>query len=138
MLSGPSLLIIEQHDRRAVPSGAVEPHVRWCLGLAPGFLQYLDRRLIRLDDVPFEKLPVQVVIDPSEITFRRLQRPVGQRLTRQAYPKTTELCKRQTEHTFTRHAPFCSCDGMCRLSQPAFRTPEASRPVVFASSFSPR
>src|SRR5690606_12696564 len=91
MLSGPSLLIIEQHDRRAVPSGAVEPLVRWCLDRSVWFLLHLHRYLISMDDVPFANLPVQVVIDPSEITFRRIQRPVGQRLTRQAYPKTTEL-----------------------------------------------
>src|SRR5690606_5270748 len=33
--------------------------------------------------------------------------------------------KRQTEHTFTRHAPFCSCDGMCRLSQVSLRPASA-------------
>src|SRR5690606_22370780 len=33
--------------------------------------------------------------------------------------------KRQTEHTFTRHAPFCSCDGMCRLSQVSLRPTSA-------------
>src|SRR5690606_21574703 len=104
MLSGPSLLIIEKHDRRAVPPGAVEPHVRWCLRLAPGFLQYLDRRLIRLDDVPFEKLPVQVVIDPSEITFRRLQRPVGQRLTRQTYPSIRPSSGKRQSASFGRAA----------------------------------
>ncbi len=34
---------------------------------------------------------MQVIIDQSQVAFRGLQRPVGQRLTRQAYPKTTEL-----------------------------------------------
>ena len=91
MLSGPSLFVIEQHDRRAVPSGAVEPHVRWCLGRSVGFLQHLHRCLIGLEDAPFEKLAVQVIIDQSQVAFRGLQRPVGQRLTRQTYPKTTEL-----------------------------------------------
>lgn len=91
MLSGPSLFVIEQHDRRAVPPGAVEPHVRWRLGSSFGFLQHLHRCLICLDDVPFEELPVQVIIDRSQVAFRGLQRPVGQRLTRETYPKATEL-----------------------------------------------
>lgn len=58
-------------------AGPVQPHVGLAGRRLPGFLQYLQCRLIAMENVLPAELPVQHLIDGPQPGIRDIQQPIG-------------------------------------------------------------
>ena len=58
-------------------AGPVQPHVGLAGRRLPGFFQYLQRRLIAMENFLPAELPVQHLVDGLQPGIRDIQKPVG-------------------------------------------------------------
>ena len=60
-----------------ISARAVEPHITLGLGGPPGFVQHLKFRVVRMEQIMPQQLPVEFIIDGRQPVFRAAEQPVG-------------------------------------------------------------
>ena len=71
-------LVFVQHDWPVgVPAGAVQPHITLALGCFARFMEHLQGRFVRVENLPLQQFLVKQLIDRRQQMFRTPQQPVG-------------------------------------------------------------
>ncbi len=73
----PSRLILVEHNRGPLSPRSIEPHVGFLLGPAARFMEYGQRRFIRLHDILLNQGVLQRPINGFEPRVRGINNPVG-------------------------------------------------------------
>ena len=89
MHARPRGLIVIEHHRRAVPSGAIEPEVGLGRRRSPRLANHLQRRFVRVQDVAGEQDFMHPVVEGFQPVGAG-EHPVRQRLAGERHPETGE------------------------------------------------
>ena len=101
------LVLIQDNGVFGVSAGSVQPHIAFAPGCPSFQLQHLQGRFIRVQNLPLQKLPVQLVIDGPQPVLRHPQHPVGHRLPGEHHTSTVPLLflpvQRSIHHKLLNH-----------------------------------
>ena len=71
------LVLVQDNRTLCTAAGSVQPHIGLAGGCLTGFLQYLQRGLVTVQNRFLAKIPMQHIIDRPQPGIRDIQYPIG-------------------------------------------------------------